>query len=72
MSRPARWECELPSCRRLLAEIENGGLRIARAVEVVYAVEAGCCVVCPGCEEPRMWRWEPPVKLGIALSTGLV
>jgi hypothetical protein len=55
VSRPARWECE--ACRRLLAEIECGRLRIARAVEVVYAVEDGCCVVCPACDQPRIWRW---------------
>lgn len=53
--RPARWECE--RCRRLLAEVECGRLRIARAVEVVYAVQDGAAVVCPGCDEPRIWKW---------------
>jgi hypothetical protein len=55
VSRPARWECE--DCRRLLGEIEDGRLRIARSVEVVYAADGGVAVVCPGCEEPRVWRW---------------
>jgi hypothetical protein len=56
VSRPARWECE--GCRRLLAEIECGRLRIARAVEVIYAVESGCALICPGCEQPRVWQWQ--------------
>jgi hypothetical protein len=57
MPRPARWECESEGCRRLLGEIEGGRLRIARSVEVVYAVDHGIAVVCPGCEQPRTWRW---------------
>jgi hypothetical protein len=40
-----------------LGEIEGGRLRLARAVEVVYAVQDGCMVSCPGCEQPRLWRW---------------
>jgi len=70
VSRPARWECE--GCRRLLAEIEQGRLRIARAVEVVYAIEAGCAVCCPGCGEPRVWRWEQPGSGGIAMTSAVV
>lgn len=66
MSRPARWECE--SCRRLLAEIECGRLRIARAVEVIYAVEDGCAVSCPSCGEPRIWEWDKPEKSGKIVS----
>lgn len=51
----------------MLAEIEPGGkLRIARAVETIYAVERGCAVVCPGCEQPRVWQWELPERGGIA------
>lgn len=55
MSRLARWECE--GCRRLLAEIECGRLRLARAVEVVYALPDGCAVLCPSCNAPRIWKW---------------
>lgn len=65
----ARWECE--SCRRLLAEIEGGRLRIARAVEVIYAVERGCAVVCPGCDQPRLWQWERPESMGIAFTSAM-
>ncbi len=66
MSRPARWECE--NCRRLLAEVEHGRLRIARSVEIVYSTREGCAVVCPGCEMPRIWQWDHPDNRGIAPS----
>lgn len=69
MSRPARWECE--SCRKLLAEIEQGRLRIARSVEVVYAVPEGAAVSCPSCGEPRIWKWEYPESGGIAQMTAM-
>ena len=72
MSRPARWECEGEGCRRLLAEIDAGRLRIARAVEVIYAVESGCAVVCPACDEPRIWRWERPEGQGIAMTSAMM
>lgn len=56
MSRPARWECS--ACQRLLGEIECGRLRIARAVEVIYATSRGIAVCCPACESPREWVFE--------------
>lgn len=59
MRRPARWECE--SCHRLLAEVEDGRLRIARAVEVIYPTREGCVVLCPSCESPRIWHWDIPI-----------
>ena len=70
MSRPSRWECESPDCRRLLAEIEGGRLRIARAVEIVYAAEHGLAVCCPSCDEPRVWTWTAPAMTTSAPVTG--
>jgi hypothetical protein len=58
MRRPARWECD--HCRRLIGEIEDGVLRLARAVETAYVVSGGLAIACPGCERPRVWYWEAP------------
>lgn len=58
MSRPARWECL--SCRRLLGDIDQGRLRLARSVETVYVVPGGVAVACPQCTQPRVWYDDQP------------